>query len=135
VQEVPKNWMICDIGPATSLLYRTALRDCKTILWNGPMGAFEMDAFSRGTYNMVSTVAQSYALTVIGGGDTDVAVSRMGETDSISYISTGGGSFLAMLTGEPCPRWRPWAANRHGGATQESCFTGGILLYQTNHHR
>jgi phosphoglycerate kinase len=125
VQEVPKNWMICDIGPATSLLYRTALRECKTILWNGPMGAFEMDAFSRGTYNMVSTVAQSYALTVIGGGDTDVAVSRMGETDSISYISTGGGSFLAMLTGEPLP-----AVEALGGKTGmeslktgESCFT------------
>ena len=125
VQEVPKDWMICDIGPATSMLFRTALRDCKTILWNGPMGAFEMDAFSRGTYNMVSTVAQSYALTVIGGGDTDVAVSRMGETDSISYISTGGGSFLAMLTGEALP-----AVEALGGQTGmegtrlgESCFT------------
>ncbi len=103
VQDVPKDWMIMDIGPATSLLYREALADCKTIVWNGPMGAFEMDAFSRGTYNMVSTVAQSYALTIIGGGDTDVAVSNAGETSNVSYISTGGGAFLALLTGEVLP--------------------------------
>ncbi len=125
VQEVPKDWMVCDIGPASSLLFRTALRDCKTILWNGPMGAFEMDAFSRGTYNMVSTVAQSYALTVIGGGDTDVAVSRMGETDSISYISTGGGSFLAMLTGEALPAVEALGGHTgmEGVSMGESCFT------------
>jgi phosphoglycerate kinase len=103
VLDVPLDWMIMDIGPATSLLYREALRDCKTIIWNGPMGAFEMDAFSRGTYNMVSTVAQTYALTIIGGGDTDVAVSRAGESENISYISTGGGAFLALLTGEVLP--------------------------------
>ena len=66
-QEVPTDWMIMDIGPATSMLYREALRNCKTVIWNGPMGAFEMDAFSRGTYNMVSTVAQSYALTSSAG--------------------------------------------------------------------
>jgi len=97
------DWMIMDIGPATSLLYREALSDCKTIIWNGPMGAFEMDAFSRGTYNMVSTVAQSYAMTIIGGGDTDVAVAKAGETANISYVSTGGGAFLALLTGEVLP--------------------------------
>jgi phosphoglycerate kinase len=103
VQDVPKDWMIMDIGPATSLLYREALRECKTIIWNGPMGAFEMDAFSRGTYNMVSTVAQSYALTIIGGGDTDVAVHNAGESENISYVSTGGGAFLALMTGEELP--------------------------------
>ena len=103
VQDVPKEWMIMDIGPATSTLYREALRDCKTIIWNGPMGAFEMDAFSRGTYNMVSTVAETYALTIIGGGDTDVAVSNAGESENISYISTGGGAFLALMTGETLP--------------------------------
>jgi phosphoglycerate kinase len=103
VQDVPNDWMVMDIGPATSLLYREALAACKTIVWNGPMGAFEMDAFSRGTYNMVSTIAQSYALTIIGGGDTDVAVSNAGETQNVSYISTGGGAFLALLTGEALP--------------------------------
>jgi len=124
VQEVPAEWMILDIGPATSLLYRETLRNCKTIIWNGPMGAFEMDAYSRGTMNMVTTVAQSYAMTIVGGGDTDVAIHKMGETDNISYISTGGGAFLAMLTGEELP-----AVAALGGATgmegvgaTDSCF-------------
>lgn len=103
VQEVPKDWMILDIGPATSLLYSEALQNAKTIIWNGPMGAFEMDAFSRGTMAMVRTVADSYALTIVGGGDTDVAVHKAGETSKISYISTGGGAFLALLEGHQLP--------------------------------
>jgi phosphoglycerate kinase len=109
--DVPNDWMIMDIGPATSMLYREALRDCKTIIWNGPMGAFEMDAFSRGTYNMVSTVAQTYALTIIGGGDTDVVVNNAGESENISYISTGGGAFLALLTGEELPAVKALGGN------------------------
>ena len=103
VQEVPKDWMILDIGPATSLLYSEVLQNAKTIIWNGPMGAFEMDAFSRGTMAMVQSVANSYALTIVGGGDTDVAVHRAGETSKISYISTGGGAFLALLEGSQLP--------------------------------
>jgi len=101
IQEIPEDWMALDIGPATSLLYSEALYDAKTIIWNGPMGVFEVDPFSRGTLAMVSTVANSYALTIIGGGDTDVAVQRANETDRISYISTGGGAFLTMLEGKP----------------------------------
>jgi phosphoglycerate kinase len=125
VQEVPADWMIMDIGPATSMLYREALRTCKTVIWNGPMGAFEMDAFSRGTMNMVTTVAQSYALTIVGGGDTDVAISRMGETENISYISTGGGAFLAMLTGEELPAVAALggATGMEGSGPADSCFT------------
>ena len=103
VQEVPKDWMILDIGPATSLLYSEVLQNAKTIIWNGPMGAFEMDAFSRGTMAMVHSVANSYALTIVGGGDTDVAVHRAGESSKISYISTGGGAFLALLEGSQLP--------------------------------
>jgi phosphoglycerate kinase len=103
VQEVPKDWMILDIGPATSLLYSEVLQNAKTIIWNGPMGAFEMDAFSRGTMAMVQSVANSYALTIVGGGDTDVAVHRAGESSKISYISTGGGAFLALLEGSRLP--------------------------------
>lgn len=103
VQEVPKDWMILDIGPATSMLYSEVLQNAKTIIWNGPMGAFEMDAFSRGTMAMVQAVANSYALTIVGGGDTDVAVHRAGETSKISYISTGGGAFLALLEGSQLP--------------------------------
>ncbi|MBW1821013.1 MAG: phosphoglycerate kinase [Deltaproteobacteria bacterium] len=103
VQEIPHDWMALDIGPATSLLFSEVLYDSKTIIWNGPMGIFEIDAFSRGTSAMVSAVANSYALSIIGGGDTDVAVHRAGETERISYISTGGGAFLALLEGKTLP--------------------------------
>jgi len=103
VQEVPDNWMILDIGPATTMLFGEALEDARTIIWNGPMGAFEMDAFSRGTMAMVQRIASSHALTIVGGGDTDVAVHRAGESSNISYISTGGGAFLMLMEGKALP--------------------------------
>jgi len=103
VQEIPQDWMVMDIGPATSLLYAEAIYDAKTIIWNGPMGVFEMDAFSRGTIAMVRNVADSYALTIVGGGDTDVAVHKAGESERITYISTGGGAFLTLLEGKTLP--------------------------------
>jgi phosphoglycerate kinase len=101
--EVPERWMALDIGPATSLLYGEVLYDAKTIVWNGPMGVFEMDAFSRGTMSMVHSVANSYAMTIVGGGDTDVAIHKSGETERITYISTGGGAFLRLMEGKPLP--------------------------------
>jgi phosphoglycerate kinase len=103
IQEIPEKWMALDIGPATSLLYSQALYDAKTIIWNGPMGVFEMEAFSRGTFAMAHSVANSYALSIVGGGDTDVAIHRSGETDRITYISTGGGAFLALMEGKTLP--------------------------------
>jgi len=103
IQEIPEGWMALDIGPATVTLFTEALQNAKTIVWNGPMGVFEMDAFSRGTFAMVSAVANSYALTIVGGGDTDVAVHRAGEYAKISYISTGGGAFLELLEGKKLP--------------------------------
>ncbi|MCF8035920.1 MAG: phosphoglycerate kinase [Desulfobacteraceae bacterium] len=103
VQEVPKDWMALDIGPATSRLFAEAIYNAKTIVWNGPMGMFEIDAFSRGTVSMVYSVADSYALSIVGGGDTDVAIHSTGQTDRISYISTGGGAFLQLLEGKPLP--------------------------------
>ncbi len=102
-QEVPKSWMILDIGPASTMLFGEALEDAGTIIWNGPMGAFEMDAFSRGTMAMVQKLASSHALTIVGGGDTDVAVHRAGESSNISYISTGGGAFLMLMEGKVLP--------------------------------
>ena len=102
-QEVPKSWMILDIGPASTMLFGEALEDAGTIIWNGPMGAFEMEAFSRGTMAMVQKLASSYALTIVGGGDTDVAVHRAGESNNISYISTGGGAFLMLMEGKVLP--------------------------------
>ncbi|MGA1796718.1 MAG: phosphoglycerate kinase [bacterium] len=103
VQEIPPDWMGLDIGPATTTLFSEALRDAKSIIWNGPMGVFEIDAFSRGTFAMVQMVANSYAMTIVGGGDTDVAVHRAGESYKISYISTGGGAFLELLEGNELP--------------------------------
>jgi phosphoglycerate kinase len=103
VQEVPEDSMIMDIGPATSLLYEEVLADAKTIVWNGPMGVFEEEPFSKGTLTMAHTVAESLALSIVGGGDTDVAVHKAGESDRITYISTGGGAFLALLEGVPLP--------------------------------
>ncbi|MEA5113951.1 MAG: phosphoglycerate kinase [Geobacteraceae bacterium] len=103
IQEIPREWMALDVGPATVTLFSQVLQDAKTIIWNGPMGVFEMDAFSRGTFAMVSAVANSYAMTIVGGGDTDVAVHRAGEFAKISYISTGGGAFLELLEGKKLP--------------------------------
>ena len=103
IQEIPADWMALDIGPASSRLFAEVLHDAKTIVWNGPMGIFEMDAFSRGTVSMVHSVANSYALTIVGGGDTDVAVHSTGQSDRFSYISTGGGAFLYLMEGKTLP--------------------------------
>jgi phosphoglycerate kinase len=103
IQEIPADWMALDIGPATSRLFAEVLHDAKTIVWNGPMGIFEIDAFSRGTVSMVHSVANSYALTIVGGGDTDVAVHSTGQSDRFSYISTGGGAFLYLMEGKILP--------------------------------
>lgn len=103
VQEIPKEWMALDIGPASTTLFGEAIADAKTIVWNGPMGMFEIDLFSRGTYGLVAFVANAHALTIVGGGDTDTAVHRAGEAHRISYISTGGGAFLELLEGKSMP--------------------------------
>jgi len=101
--EIPRGWKALDIGPATSRLFAEAIHNAKTILWNGPMGVFEVDAFSRGTYSLARAVADAYALTIVGGGDTDLAVHRAGVSDSISFISTGGGASLQLLEGKELP--------------------------------
>jgi phosphoglycerate kinase len=103
VQEININWTGLDIGPATITLFTEALTNAKTIIWNGPMGMFEIDAFSRGTSALAHSVANSYAQTIVGGGDTDVAIHRAGESDKITYISTGGGAFLEYLEGNGLP--------------------------------
>lgn len=103
VQEIPGDQMILDIGPATSLLYAEALQGAKTIVWNGPMGVFEMAPFSKGTFDMVNHVIASGAITIVGGGDTDAAIHRSGKADQITYISTGGGAFLELLEGKVLP--------------------------------
>jgi phosphoglycerate kinase len=101
--EIQEGWAARDIGPATVKLFSEALHDAKTILWNGPMGMFEVDAFSRGTFAIARAIADAYALTVVGGGDTDLAVHRAGVSDAISFISTGGGATLQLLEGKELP--------------------------------
>ena len=103
VQEIPPGWKALDIGPATVKLFSEALANAKTIIWNGPMGVYEHDAFSRGTTAIAHAVADSYALTIVGGGDTADAVNRTGEAENMSFISTGGGASLQLLEGKELP--------------------------------
>ena len=103
VQEIPKDWKALDIGPASVKLFTEAIANARTILWNGPMGVFEIDAFSRGTFAVAHAVAESYALTIVGGGDTANAVDKARESENMSFISTGGGAVLQMLEGKPLP--------------------------------
>jgi phosphoglycerate kinase len=102
-QEIPRGWKALDIGPASVKLFSEAIQDAKTIIWNGPMGVFEIDAFSRGTYAIAHSVADAYALTIVGGGDTDYAVHKAGVSDTITFISTGGGASLQLLEGKDLP--------------------------------
>ncbi|HDS15674.1 MAG TPA: phosphoglycerate kinase [Proteobacteria bacterium] len=114
VQEIPKDWMGLDIGPASATLFNEVIQDSKTIVWNGPMGVFEVPIFSRGTLGMVHNIASTYALTIVGGGDTDVAVHKAGEVDRISYISTGGGAFLELMEGKILPAVKVLEECRNG---------------------
>ena len=100
-QEIPKDWKALDIGPASVKLFTEALANARTILWNGPMGVFEIDAFSRGTFAIAHAIAESYALTIVGGGDTANAVDKARESENMSFISTGGGAVLQLLEGKP----------------------------------
>jgi phosphoglycerate kinase len=102
-RDIPENWLALDIGPATSIYFQEALADARTIVWNGPMGAFEMDPFARGTMALCHAVGASHALSITGGGDSNAAVKKAGESKNISYMSTGGGAFLQLMEGKPLP--------------------------------
>jgi phosphoglycerate kinase len=103
VQEIPEGWMALDIGPASAALFSETFRDAKTVIWNGPMGVFEMDAFARGTFVVAEAVGNAFATTIVGGGDTDSAVRKAGVAGKMSFISTGGGAFLELLEGKILP--------------------------------
>lgn len=106
-QEIPDNWMALDIGPATVRLYREGLNDVQTVLWNGPMGVYEMEKFARGSSKIAHFVADTYATTVVGGGDTADLVQKVGVDEEISFISTGGGASLELLEGKILPGVAP----------------------------
>ena len=112
-QEIPQGWMGLDIGPATVRLYREVLNDVQTILWNGPMGVYEMERFARGSSKIAHFVADSYATTVVGGGDTADLVQRVGVDEEMTFISTGGGASLELLEGKILPGVKPLIAKEN----------------------
>ncbi|MFC0268181.1 phosphoglycerate kinase [Kushneria aurantia] len=103
LDEVKDDEMILDVGPQTAQSYGAALREAGTILWNGPVGVFEIDQFGGGTHAMAQAIADSDGFSIAGGGDTLAAIDKYGVTDDISYISTGGGAFLEYVEGKTLP--------------------------------
>jgi phosphoglycerate kinase len=103
VTTIPSDLMGLDIGPATITAYEKALAGAKTVIWNGPMGVFEMPPFDKGTVALAKAVANSGALSVVGGGDSEKAIKAAGVADKISHISTGGGASLEFLSGIELP--------------------------------
>ena len=103
VGNVPPGWRILDIGPKTIEEYERILNGAKTVLWNGPMGVFEMPKFARGTFEIAETLARIDAVTVVGGGDSAAAVAEAGLTDQLTHVSTGGGASMEFLEGKTLP--------------------------------
>jgi phosphoglycerate kinase len=103
VEDISDNDMIFDIGPGTANQLAEMLQSAKTILWNGPVGVFEFDQFGNGTQVIAEAIANSPAFSLAGGGDTLAAIDKYNITDSVSYISTGGGAFLEYVEGKILP--------------------------------
>ncbi|MBI5435121.1 MAG: phosphoglycerate kinase [Planctomycetes bacterium] len=101
--DIPGGWMALDIGPKTRKLFTDKIKTAKTVMWNGPMGVFEMETFRQGTAAVGKAVAESSGYTVVGGGDSVAAIELLGLGDKIKHISTGGGASLELLEGKPLP--------------------------------
>jgi phosphoglycerate kinase len=103
VAETPEGWMGLDIGPKAALAFGDQIRKAKLVLWNGPMGVFEMKPFAEGTLAVARAMADNEGTTIVGGGDSVAAITQMGLADQIDHVSTGGGASLEFLSGEPLP--------------------------------
>ena len=101
--QIPDGWQGLDIGPKTRELFGDAIKGAKTVVWNGPMGVFEFEAFANGTKAVAKAMAESQATTIIGGGDSAAAVKQLGYADKMTHISTGGGASLEFLEGLELP--------------------------------
>lgn len=102
-EAIPDDWMGLDIGEETIKLFSDAIKDAKTVVWNGPMGVFEMEQFARGTEKIAQAMAQCRGTTIVGGGDSVAAIKKMGVEDNLTHISTGGGASLEFLEGKVLP--------------------------------
>jgi phosphoglycerate kinase len=103
IDQVPDGWMGLDIGPQTAKAYADEAGRAKLVLWNGPMGVFEMKPFAAGTLAMAQALAESPGTSIVGGGDSVAAVTQMGLAEKIDHVSTGGGASLEFLSGKPLP--------------------------------
>ncbi len=103
VNDVPEGWRVLDIGPKTVSLFADMVKNAATVVWNGPMGVFEMPEFAKGTFEVAKAVADSSAISIIGGGDSVAAIQQSGLADKVTHISTGGGASLEMLEGLVLP--------------------------------
>ena len=103
VSEIPDGWEGMDIGPKTQALFAETIKNAKTVVWNGPMGVFEFPNFAKGTIAVAQAMADSDAVTIVGGGDSAAAVTQLGFADKIDHISTGGGASLEFLEGKTLP--------------------------------